>query len=163
MCIRDSDYLTFIKHEVIPFIEMEYRADSTRRMLVGQSYGGLFGAYTLLEEPGLFQDYVLTSPSLWHDDGVIFAMEEKAAKDGKPLSGRVYFAVGETETPTVNGGRHDMVGQQISFAEKLRSREYEGLTVRDDVVEEGTHLTTFPIGFTRALRWMLPGDDVYGG
>lgn len=158
-----KDYLTFLKNEVIAFVETHYRADSDRRMLVGQSYGGLFGAYALIEEPGLFQDYILTSSSLWHDNKVMFSLEQKAAERGRALSGRVYLAVGETETPAIHGGRHDMVGQQGAFAKQLRSRGYENLIVKDEVLEEGTHLTTFPIGLTRALRWMLPGDDIYGG
>jgi len=156
-------YLGFVKDEVIPFVERHYRADSQRRMLVGQSFGGLFGVYTLLEEPGLFQDYVLTSPSLWHDNKAIFELEEKALKDGKKLSGRVYFAVGETETPAINGGSQDMVGQQTVFAQRLRSRDYPGLIIRDEVLEGGTHLTTYPIGLTRALRWLIPGADPFGG
>ncbi len=132
-------------------------------MLVGQSYGGLFGIFALLEEPGLFQDYVLTSSSIWHDNKVLFEMEEDAAKKGKELSGRVYFAIGETETPAINGGRHDMVGQQTAFAHRLRSRGYTDLIVRDEIIKEGTHLTTFPIGLTRALRWLIPGDKPFGG
>lgn len=157
------DYLTFFRDEVIPFIDSNYRSDTDRRMIAGQSYGGLFGAYALLEEPGLFHDYILTSPSLWHNNKVMFEFEAWAAKAGKQLQGRVYFAIGETETPTINGGRYDMVGQQTEFANRLRSRGYENLIVRDEILEGGTHLTTFPIGFTRALRWLLPGDNIYGG
>ncbi|MEO0419082.1 MAG: alpha/beta hydrolase-fold protein [Pseudomonadota bacterium] len=158
-----KQYLTFLKDEVLPFAETNYRADPDRRILSGVSYGGLFGAYALLEEPGLFHDYILTSPSLWHNDEVMFEMEEKSAASGKQLSGRVYFATGETEVPSISPGFDDMVGQQKAFAEKLRSRGYPNLEVRDEIVEEGTHLTTYPIGLTRALRWLLPGEEPYHG
>lgn len=156
-------YLSFLKDDIVPFVEKKFRVDPKRRMLVGQSYGGLFGAYTLIEEPGLFHDYILTSPSLWHDDQSIFALEQKAATAGKKLSGRVYFAIGATETPAIHGGRHDMVSDQRDFAEQLRSRGYTDLIIVDEVIDGGTHLTTFPIALTRALRWLLPGDDIYGG
>ena len=156
-------YLDFIRDEVIAFIEAEYRSDPQRRMLVGHSLGGLFGAYALLEEPGLFSDYILTSASLWFDDEVIFELEEKAANSNKSLSGRVFFAVGATETPPVNGRHNDMVGQQQSFAERLKARGHEDLVIKNVIYEGGTHLTTFPIGFTEAMRWLLPGDDIYGG
>ena len=79
------------------------------------------------------------------------------------MSGRVYFATGETETPSKGSGRCDMVGQQILFAQRLRSRGYTNLVVKDEVIESGTHLTTYPIGLTRALRWLLPGQKPYGG
>ena len=158
-----KDYLNFLKNEVLPVVETNFRADPQRRMLVGQSFGGLFGAYALLEEPGLFQDYVLTSPSLWFDNEVLFELQEQVAKKGTRLSGRVYSAVGETETPAINSGRHDMVGQQAEFAHRLRSLEHKDLIVKDEVIPEGTHLTTFPIGFTRALRWLLPGEKPFAG
>ena len=156
-------YLTLFKEEIIPFIEQAYRADSNRRILAGQSFGGLFGAYALIEEPGLFQDYILTSPSLWFDNEAMFDLEEKAAKAGRILSGRVYFATGETETPANGVARNNMVGQQEAFAKRLRSRGYENLEVRDEIMEGGTHLSTFPIGLTRALRWLLPGSKIYAG
>lgn len=156
-------YLSFIKDQVLPFIENTYRADPDRRILVGQSYGGLFGAYALIEEPGLFHDYILTSASLWHDGQVIFNLEEQAANSNKKLTGRIYFATGATETPAINSGRHDMVGQQRAFTEQLRSRGYENLIIKDEIIADGTHLTTYPIGLTRALRWLLPGSDIYGG
>ncbi|MEL6362868.1 MAG: alpha/beta hydrolase-fold protein [Pseudomonadota bacterium] len=156
-------YLTFLKEEVLPFVEATYRADPDRRMLSGVSYGGLFGAYALLEEPGLFHDYILTSPSLWHNKQVMFDLEDAFAASGKQLTGRVYFATGEAEIPTVSPGFYDMVGQQGAFAEKLRSRGYKDFEVRDEVIEGGTHLTTYPIGLTRALRWLLPGNEPYHG
>lgn len=156
-------YLDFLKDDVLPFVEAHYRADPKRRMLVGQSFGGLFGAYALIEEPGLFHDYILTSPSLWQNEKEMFAFEEDAFNAGRKLKGRVYFATGHTETPAINGRRHDMSGQQTAFAKALRARGYEELEVRDELLDGGTHLTTFPIGLTRALRWLLPGDDVYSG
>ena len=156
-------YLSFMKEELIPLVEDLYRADPARRMLSGVSYGGLFGAYALLEEPGLFHDYILTSPSLWHNNRIMFELEEAAAASGKQLSGRVYFATGEAEVPSISPGFHDMVGQQRAFAERLRSRGYQNLEVRDEIIEGGTHLSTYPIGLTRALRWLLPGEDPYHG
>lgn len=156
-------YLNFIKTEVIPFVDRTYRTEPNRRTLVGQSFGGLFGAYALIEEPGLFQDYILTSASFWFDNQVIFELEEKARDSRRNLTGRVYFAVGETETPTIVASSSQMVEQQRAFVERLQLRNYEGLEVRADEIEGGTHLTTFPTGFTRAMRWLMPGPDIYNG
>ena len=157
------DYLTFIKDEVIPSIEKDYRADPARRTLTGQSYGALFGAYALLEEPGLFADYILTSPSLWYGDKAMFAIEEAFSKTHTRLPARVFLATGQTETPAVNHGEYDMVGDQKRFAARLRSRNYESLTIRDEVVEGGTHLTTFPVGLLHGLMWTMPGPTPHGG
>jgi predicted alpha/beta superfamily hydrolase len=156
------EFLTFMRDEVIPLVERTYPADPARRVFAGQSYGGLFGAYALVNEPGLFSDYILTSPSLWYGKGSMFNIEAEAAKAGRALSGRVFFAIGETETTAINSG-FDMVGDQKRFAEALRSRGHAGLEVRDTVVEGGTHLTTFPIGLLRGLMWLAPGPKPYGG
>lgn len=158
-----AQYLEFIKKEAIPFAESKYRIDSNRRTLVGHSLGGLFGAYVLLKEPGLFSNYILSSPSLWYHDQVIFQMESAVFDSSAVLTGRVFIGIGSTETPAINGRDHDMVGQAINFAKTLRSRGYKDLDVREVVYEDGTHLTTYPLALTEALRWLLPGDDVYGG
>jgi len=157
------EYLGFVRDDLIPFVEGKYRTHGSRRMLVGHSLGGLFGSFVMLEEPGLFSDYILSSPSLWFDNEAILDLEEAAHSRGVKPTGRVFFGVGSTETPAINNGSHDMVGQQRTFAERLRSRGYENLTVRDVVYEDATHLTTFPLALTQGLRWLLPGDDIYGG
>ncbi|MEL6791337.1 MAG: alpha/beta hydrolase-fold protein [Pseudomonadota bacterium] len=158
-----ADYLTFLKEEVIPFIDSEYKTDPDRRTIVGHSLGGLFGAYVLLTEQGLFSDYILSSPSLLFHNQVIYDMEAEIATTDADIRGRVFISVGSTETPDVNGGKNDMVGQTKSFAEVLRSRGYDNLQVKDVVHEDGTHLTSYPSALVEALQWMLPGENIYGG
>ena len=80
------------------------------------------------------------------------------------------FQMGEVRTihSEVLGRSYDLFvklppGYQEAFAKRLRSRGYENLDVRDEIMEGGTHLSTFPIGLTRALRWLLPGSKIYAG
>src|SRR5690348_8506912 len=40
-------FLNFMKTELIPFMEKNYRGDPTRRILGGTSFGGLFTLYTM--------------------------------------------------------------------------------------------------------------------
>lgn len=61
-------FLEFFKDEIIPFVENKYAIDACDRTLWGYSYGGLFAAWTLKEEPNLFQKYTIASPSLWYGD-----------------------------------------------------------------------------------------------
>lgn len=157
------DYLAFLREEVIPFVERGYRVDADRRTLVGQSYGALFGAYALLSEPDLFSGYILTSPSFWFDDEVIFDIEKRFEAAADRLDARVYLAVGDMETPSYHGAPHDLVADQKRFAEALRRRGYNGLEIRNEVIEGATHQTTFPIGLTRGLMWLHGGPDPYNG
>lgn len=148
-------YLEFLEKEVFPFVETRYRTDPARRTLVGQSLGGSFGAWVLLTRPDLFDSYILTSSSLWFHGSNIFEFEKRYAASHNDLKARVYFAVGERETPAHGNTRNDMVGDQNAFVAQLRSRNYPGLVIRDDVIEGAFHETTFPIGFTRGAQWLF--------
>lgn len=150
---KASDYLAFLRDEVAPFIEENYRGDPERRILVGQSYGGLFGAYVLVTDPSAFSDYILTSTSFWHDDAVMFNLEKAFAAKNDSMPARVYFAVGENETEAT--GNKYMISNQEKFVGALKSHDYLGLEVRQDIIPETTHYTTFPVGLTRGLDWFL--------
>lgn len=150
-------YLEFIRQQVFPLIEGRYRADPARRILVGQSYGGLFGLWAALTEPGLFSGYLLTSPSLWYNKRALFDLEARIGPTLKDLPGRIYFATGGLERP---GGcptcTTDMVAQMNEMTRRLRARRWPGLTVRADTIAGTIHETTFPVGLVHGLMWLLP-------
>lgn len=60
-------FLDFLREELIPFIEREYRSDDYR-LLFGYSLTGLPGLQSLMTQPDLFNAYVLADPSLWWDE-----------------------------------------------------------------------------------------------
>lgn len=59
-----SDFRSFIREELKPWIEAKYRT-SGRNAVIGESLGGLFIIETLMEDPNLFDDYIAINPSLW--------------------------------------------------------------------------------------------------
>ena len=64
-----AKFLSFLKKDVFPLIEKDYNADSSRRVLMGSSLGGLFTLYAMFNEPGLFYGYVAAAPAVsWDDD-----------------------------------------------------------------------------------------------
>src|SRR5215217_3971290 len=63
-----AKFLTFLKTQVFPFVEKNYQADSSKRILMGSSYGGLFTLYALFSEPGLFYGAVAASPAVSYDE-----------------------------------------------------------------------------------------------
>jgi hypothetical protein len=150
------DYYDFLVGEAASLVEREYRTDPSRRTLAGHSLGGTFGAYALLRDPEAFANYILISPALWYGDHAIGAAEEVYAAAHKALPARVYMAVGDLEGPKGGLKGVDLTNDQIAFAARLRSRNYEGLVLRDEVLEGETHATSFPIAFLRALAWMFP-------
>ena len=56
-------FLSFMKKELIPFIEKNYRT-YPYRMLSGSSYGGIFTAHAFFDDPEYFDAYLAYSPSI---------------------------------------------------------------------------------------------------
>src|SRR5689334_7370773 len=72
-------FLSFMKEELFPFIEKNYRANKHDRTLVGCSLGGLFTMYALFTHPEMFQRYVAASPAFMWDNEVLYQSEKKYA------------------------------------------------------------------------------------
>ena len=64
----DSFY-QFVTQEVIPLVEADYPIDSANRTLMGHSWGGVFGLYSLFRDPLLYKNYLICSPDLPYADG----------------------------------------------------------------------------------------------
>lgn len=149
-------HLRFLKSQVLPLIESRYRIDAANRTLAGQSYGGLFGLWVAFHEPELFKNYVLTSPSIWFADKQLLKDEAAWATSHKDLKATIYLAVGSREHPGPQcpDCERDMVGDQARLIATLKARNYPGLRLRGEVVEDGFHETTFPVGLMRGMQWL---------
>jgi predicted alpha/beta superfamily hydrolase len=134
-------FLAFIKKELIPFVESQYRVTDDRT-LMGSSFGGLFTLYALFIETELFQRYVLTSPALGWNNEVIYAYEKNYAEKQSQLPVKLFMAVGE----------HESVSGFQKFVEHLKARNYQGLSLQTRVLENTGHSGTKAEGYTRGLQ-----------
>ena len=156
-------YRRFVADEVFPFIASHYRADMQHKIFAGHSYGSLFGAYVLLTEPGMFDGYVLGSPSLWYDDHLLFARERDYAAKHKDLPAKVYIGAGAFEGVAPKSNPHDqryssegeMVADAKAFAQLLASHHYAHLHLQNEVIAGENHLPVAPALITRGLLWTL--------
>ncbi|MEP2653008.1 MAG: alpha/beta hydrolase-fold protein, partial [Paraglaciecola sp.] len=64
---HSQNFINFIESELQPYIDERYSTTSTKT-LIGQSFGGLLATEVLFKKPNLFDNYIITSPSLWWDD-----------------------------------------------------------------------------------------------
>lgn len=152
-----ADYLALFREKIIPAIESDYRADPARRTLAGHSFGATFAAYSMFTAPDLFESYILVSPALWYGDRAIAKREDRFFAEHKSLPARVYMAVGDLEGPKGGLKNLDMVNDERAFAARLRSRNYSGFELRDEVLGEGVnHSTSFAAAWLRALEWLYP-------
>jgi predicted alpha/beta superfamily hydrolase len=93
-------FMNFIKKELIPRIQQDFRADSSRknRVIIGHSFGGLFGAYAFTKHNEVFGNYLLLSSSLFYDNSVILQYEQQSRPNINQHQQLVFIGAGSTES-----------------------------------------------------------------
>lgn len=87
-------FIAFIENDLQPFIEKNYRTNSSKT-IIGQSLGGLLATEILFKKPQLFTKYIIVSPSLWWNKESLLSVNPKVLRPdfGQPTS--IYIAVGK--------------------------------------------------------------------
>jgi uncharacterized protein len=140
-----SRFLDFIRNELIPFIETNYRVSRTDRALAGYSYGGLFTLFALFRHPETFVKYFVGSPSLDWDGGVLFRDEAEFASAHHDLPVRVFMTAGGSEVKS-------MIENVEKMAACLRSRNYARFQLETRVFDDETHTSGYSAAVSRALK-----------
>lgn len=108
-------FLNFIKNELIPYIDKNYRTQPYR-ILEAHSLGGLFGVYANETTPNLFQASIIISPALTGDENKVKVMADFASylKKNSQLFSKMFVTIGNEGTQAV-----DLLTQQLKdFAPK---------------------------------------------
>jgi len=97
------EFMQFIETQLIPRIEQDFNVNTTPagRVIIGHSYGGLFGACVLAVNNNLFGNYILLSPSIWFDNEVTLQLEKANRANNQNRPQLVFLGIGEME----NAGR----------------------------------------------------------
>jgi predicted alpha/beta superfamily hydrolase len=129
------EFLNFIETQLIPEMEEQFGADTARssRVILGHSYGGLFGANVFCVANELFGNYILLSPSLWFDDLVSLQLEEDYREHNKDRSQLVFLGIGAAE----NLGR--MQAPFEAFYQTLRDN-YSAIQLTKNLEENLDHM-----------------------
>ncbi|MEJ2538346.1 MAG: alpha/beta hydrolase-fold protein, partial [Calditrichia bacterium] len=138
-----AQFLAFIRNEVIPYIEANYRVSKTDRAIMGYSLGGLFTLYALFHAPETFRRYFAGSPSLWWGNGVLFRDEQNFAEAHTDLPVKLFLSAGALED-------EEMIADVKRMETLLRSRNYPNLDLQSHVFEDETHQSAYPAATSRA-------------
>lgn len=141
------DFVQFVRHELLPFIDATYRTDKKNRTLAGWSFGGLFALYALFNEPDLFNRYLILSPSVWWDNKIILAHEEEYAANHARLPARLFFSVGDNEGA--------MVPDMKQIVDKVEGRKYQGLHLTKRILADETHATVVANAYSKGIRTLF--------
>jgi predicted alpha/beta superfamily hydrolase len=124
-------FLAFVRDELIPHVDKKY-ATSGENIFYGHSYGGLFGMYAFLSEPGLFKAYVLTDPAFWWD-------QERIVTHARERFARQAFAGSTLWIGSRDGSDHQRMGVTAMDA-VLKSAAPRDLRWRSESYADETHL-----------------------
>lgn len=149
-------HMDFIRDEVFTYIEGKYNTDPSNRTYIGNSFGGLFGAYILLKEPELFHNYILGSPSMWWDND---HMMQQRYDLGDDYEGNIFISVGALETKNSKSTRYDMVFGAQTLHSLLAKNESKDLNIEFRVIPHANHETAFPTAAVQGLWWLFKAVD----
>ena len=135
-------FMDFLGSELQPYIQTHYRVGK-RKMIIGQSLGGLLATEILLTRNRLFDTYIIVSPSLWWADGALV----KGASDfsAADVDGRrtVILSIG-TEHPAMHEG--------MNALRAVLARAGDAIDVTFMPLPEETHATILHRAIYRALE-----------
>jgi predicted alpha/beta superfamily hydrolase len=138
-------FLRFIKEELIPFVESEYRADPNDRGIFGYSIGGLFTTYVLFNSPKIFNKIFIGSPALWWDDESIYDFYKSENFAGIGYVVKVYLSVGGQEGPILRESWDNL--RKYIMGKKNRK-----IRLISDILPGERHLTGLGLAHSRAFR-----------
>jgi predicted alpha/beta superfamily hydrolase len=139
-------FLAFLKEQLIPFVEGNYRAAASQRVLMGSSFGGTFTLYAMFTEPSLFSGYVSGSPIVTYGHRFAFQQESDYASRHTDLPVRLFLSVGELE---------EMARPVQEFIQILQGRNYAGLDMETRIIGGEGHASNKPETYNRGLRFVF--------
>jgi pimeloyl-ACP methyl ester carboxylesterase len=141
-----DNFLSFMKNELFPFIESNYKADPQNRSLMGCSLGGLITLYAFLTHTDMFNGYAAASPAVAWGNGVLYQYEKDFANKKLNRPVRVYMTVGDVER---NRPYYE------SMANFFVKKNYQNVSIRSKVLENTGHSGTKGETFARGLQYIF--------
>jgi predicted alpha/beta superfamily hydrolase len=128
-------FMQFLRQELIPLIQTDYRADPSDRTLLGHSMGANFALYTLFHQPELFQRCVAASFD------PVLDQEQAFAEHNDNLPVRLHL---------IWESQQDVAGPR-SLVDRLTTRRYDGLRMTHETIV-GTHCAMVPFAYQSGLQ-----------
>ena len=138
----------FLKSELIPRIETNYRSDPQRRVLFGQSRGGAFVLYSAVTDPDLFWGRIASNPSITPG---IESLLEPAAQATRGDLGMV--------VTSGTRDRADLQAEAVQWLDHWESRAARPWRIHSVRIEGGTHAANATDAYRAGMLWLFGRDD----
>ena len=144
-----ENHLTFIRNNVIEYVDNNYRTDPDSRSYFGYSLSGAFGAYILLTQPDTFDNYILGSPLdkdlLPYLSKINKKFRNFESNKNPALVANILIAYGTSEQ-----GKAEATDE---FVDLLDNRKNVSLSIQTKAIE-GNHETAFPLIGVQSVAWL---------
>lgn len=140
-------FLEFMKRELIPRVEQNYRTQPDRRVLVGQSRAGYFVVWSALEDPDLFWGRIASNPALTPGRARFF--EAAAPHQRKELRVAIASGMRDTEQRQRNA---------LEWSNRWSSRADAPWDVKLFRLENGTHAATIGEAYRQSMLWLFQSE-----
>jgi predicted alpha/beta superfamily hydrolase len=141
-----DDFLKFLEHELFPFIEKQYHA-SQKRLLSGNSRGGLLAMYSLMYKPELFQARFCYSTPFWRQENILVSKIDTFLNSRDTLETFLYLSAGENETDNIKNGLDTMT-------ERLKEKTPVGFVFFSEYTPQAIHQNNAMISASAGIaRW----------
>lgn len=143
-------FFEFLKTELVPLVDQKYPS-SGKNILFGHSYGGLFAVYALLTQPGVFQSYIASDPSLWWNDGYVNKLAAKNIAKLTNSNATLYIAgrTGELSRALGSYGLDSILKAKMPAGFKWKNAVYDNerhQAVKVKALYDGLKFTYFGYG-----------------
>jgi predicted alpha/beta superfamily hydrolase len=144
---QTENFYSYLKHELVPFINSKFKTNPDSNSILGHSLGGLFTFFCLFKSDNLFSKYFALSPALWIDKYSIYKFNH--IQKGFSRKKYLYFASGSKET--VN----KILKGTNEVREFLDKQQYDRLTYDYDIWNKETHNSEVTFSLQKILKEKL--------
>lgn len=148
-----DQFIQFLDTELLPYVEKRYRTNNTK-VLLGESFGALFGAHVLLQNNKLFSDYLLIDPTSVWDNNHLNKAYHRHEFHRQTLSANVYFAFANNDHLGKLGITNRQWGQD--FAAKIIAKSDKDFRAAQNYFEQESHGTVALMGWYHGFKFLLP-------
>lgn len=152
-------FLSFIKDELIPRVDSQYRT-APYRVLVGHSLGGITAIHALYTIPQAFGAYVAIDPSLWWDNTLLLKQARARVERPGAFANRALFVAQANTINPADSILNPHFNAISQFDGVLRAYNQSGLRYGFRYYPDDSHGSVPLIAEYDALRFIFSSYDL---
>jgi uncharacterized protein len=145
-------FTSFLRNELIPYIDSAYRTKPAENTLIGHSLGGYYVMYNMLssavEDKQMFKNFIAGSPFVINDR-YILDLEQKLSTQTDSLPAKLFMCSG-----TIG----DVDSMLRVFTKILKKRNYKGFEFKSVVINDFDHMDIMFPTWSKGLRYILTNE-----